>query len=453
MTTMTGKAVFTEGPILKPLLKFTLPIICTLFLQSTYGAVDLIVIGHFAEHGDISAVGNAGSFMLFITNFVIGLVMGMTVTIGNRIGGKKFDLAGRCVGSAVCFFGTVAVAVSVLLLIFSGTIADLLNINEGSRESFVQYLSICGGGMIFIVGYNMVAGIFQASGNSRRPFLFAFIACLINVVGDLLLVGVFGLGAVGVAIATVAAQACSVSMAFVTLRKKALPFAIKREYFRYHGQDILEVVRLGLPIGLQNSLTTLSFLFLISVVNGFGVLFSNGYAVGVKVQAFISIPLKAFCSSLSAFVAQNIGAGRPDRARKALAVGMASAFVVSVALFFVSWFGAPSLTRIFTPDPGSIATATQYLRGFSFDNIVGCFTFCFTGYYNGCRRTYYVLIQSMFAAFAVRVPFAYFMGQLPGVTMFHFGLAAPSASLAGLILYLCFFLHLRKKEGNLGLRS
>ncbi len=436
---------FTEGPILKPLLKFTWPIICSMFLQSAYSAVDLMILGKYAE-SSVAGVGNGGTIMTIVTNLTIGLVTGMTVAAGNRIGAGKNDEAGFCIGTGVCFFTALSAAISVIIMVFAGVFADYMNVPDVSRSAFLTYVRICGAGMIFIGGYNVIAGICQAAGNSKKPLIFAFIACVINIVTDYILVAIMGTGAAGAAIATVAAQACSVVFAFSTLKKTRFQFAWSKELFRFRKAESLEIIKLGLPIGLQNSLTSFSFTIIIRTVNSFGMAFATGYSAAVRIVAFLCIPLKAFSVSLSAFIAHNFGAKKYERARKSLHVGMLCSFALSIVLMAVTWFGAEVFARLFVTTDDYIAATAGYLHGFCFDNLIGCFTFCLTGYLNGCRRTTLVMIQSLFAAFCIRAPFALLMAGIPGVTMFHFGLAAPAASLAGCIFYMICLAVIRKKD-------
>ena len=416
-----------------------------MFLQSAYSAVDLAILGKFAEES-VAGVGNAGTIMNIVTNLTIGLVTGMTVAAGNRLGAKEHESAGRCIGSGVCFFTVYAIALSVILIVFAGPFAAFLKVPDASLKGFLVYVRICGAGMIFIAGYNVIAGICQAVGNSKKPLIFAFIACIVNIITDYLLVAVFKTGAAGAAIATVAAQCCSVILAFRILKKTRFQFEWKRELFRFDGKDIKEIVKLGLPIGLQSSLTTFSFTIVIRAVNRFGMVFATAYSASVKIIGFICIPLKAFSISLSSFVAHNYGAKEFERTKRSLYTGMASAFVLSVILFVITKIGARFFASLFVSSEEYIDATADYLNGFCFDNLVGCFTFCLTGYLNGCRKTTVVMFQSLFSAFCARAPFAVLVARLANVTMFHFGLAGPVASAAGLIFYLVYFLITRKKR-------
>lgn len=437
---MQKKNTFTEGPILAPLIKFTVPIILALLLQSMYGAVDLMIVGQFAgDAGSVSAVSTGSTMMNLPMMLVFGLTMGSTVLIGRRIGEENYDEAGRIVGTSVVLFGTVAVIVTVLMMALCHPFARLMQVPPEAYDYTIQYVMICAAGTIFIVAYNVLSGIFRGLGNSTLPLIFVAIACVVNIVGDLVLVAGLGMGAAGAAIATVLAQAVSVLLSLVIIRRTKLPFKFKTSYIRFNGYNIGQIFKLGSPIALQDLLTSLSFLVVNAVINDMGVITSAGYGVAQKIVGFILLIPSAFGSAMSAFVAQNIGAGQPKRARKALLYGMGSALSVGVFMFLLSFFFGELLAVIFTHDAAVVTACAEYLKGFSFDCMLVCLLFCFTGYFNGCGKTLFVMIQGLVGALLVRMPFAYLMSLRPEPTLFSIGLATPLATVVSVVLCIIYF--------------
>lgn len=437
---MQKKNTFTEGPILAPLMKFTVPIILALLLQSMYGAVDLMIVGQFAgDAGSVSAVSTGSTMMNLPMMIVFGLTMGATVLIGRRIGEENFDEAGKIVGTSVALFGVVALVITALMLILCHPFARLMKTPAEAYDSTIQYVMICACGTVFIVAYNVLSGIFRGLGNSTLPLIFVAIACVVNIIGDLLLVAGFGMGAAGAAIATVLAQAVSVLLSLVIIRRTRLPFKFKTSYIRFNGFNIAQIFKLGSPIALQDVLTSLSFLVVNAVINGMGVVTSAGYGVAQKVIGFILLIPSAFGSAMSAFVAQNIGANQPKRARKALLYGMGSALSIGVFMFILSFFFGDLLAIVFTKETDVVAASAEYLKGFSFDCLLVCLLFCFTGYFNGCGKTLFVMIQGLVGALLVRMPFAYLMSLRPEPTLFSIGLATPLASLTSIVLCILYF--------------
>lgn len=194
----------------------------------------------------------------------------------------------------------------------TNAIVALMQVPAAAVAPARQYLFICACGLVFITGYNMVSGVLRGLGDSKRPMYFVLVACIINIVGDLLLVGVFGLGAAGAALATVAAQGVSLALALAVLRRRDFPFDFKRRSFRIQGDKAARILRLGLPVAVQNVLVTLSFLIITAIVNHMDVL-AQSAAVGLveRITGFIMLFPIAFQSAISAMTAQNMGAGRP----------------------------------------------------------------------------------------------------------------------------------------------
>lgn len=446
---MQKKNTFTEGPILLPLVKFTFPIILALLLQSMYGAVDLMVVGQFAgDAGSVSAVSTGSTMMNLPMMIVFGLTMGSTVLIGRRIGEKNYDDAGRIVGTSVALFGVIALVITALMLALCHPFAKLMQVPEEAYDSTIQYVMICACGTVFIVAYNVLSGIFRGLGNSTLPLIFVAIACVVNIVGDLVLVAVFGMGAAGAAIATVLAQAVSVVLSLVIIRRTNLPFNFSAHYIRFNRQHIGQIFKLGSPIALQDVLTNVSFLVVNAVINNMGVITSAGYGVAQKVTSFILLIPSAFGSAMSAFVAQNIGANQPKRARKALFYGMGSALSIGVFMFFLSFFFGDLLSEIFTREQAVVAASAEYLKGFSFDCLMVCLLFCFTGYFNGCGKTMFVMVQGLVGALLVRMPVAYLMSLRTEPTLFSIGLATPLASLTSIILCILYFRKTERKASQ-----
>ena len=436
---------FTEGKILSPLVRFMLPIVGALFLQAMYGAVDLMVVGLFGDASSLSAVSTGSSIIQMVTMFVSGLTMGTTILIGRHIGENDPKRAGKTVGAAICLFVVVAVVVSVLMLALAMPLTQVMQVPEEAIGQCVSYLQICGAGMIFVTAYNVISGIFRGIGNSKLPLIFVAIACVVNIIGDLLLVGVFHMDVAGAALATIAAQAVSVILSLVIIKRTGLPFEFNKKMIRFHKHEIKSMLMLGLPIALQDTLTSLSFVLVNSMVNSLGLLSSAGYGIASKVINFIMLIPSAFMQAMSAFVAQNIGAAKPERAKKALFLGMGTALCVGTVMFLIGCFGGSLLSAIFSTDPQVIAASASYLRSFSLDCIITCVLFCFMGYFNGCGRTKFVMIQGLIGAFGVRIPLSYLICRTVG-SLFLMGFATPAASLVSGIICIFYYRYLRNKE-------
>ena len=443
---------FTEGKIFSPLIRFSIPVLVALFLQAMYGAVDLLIVGRFG--GDaadvfVSAVSTGSQIMMTLTVVITGLSMGLTVYVGEKIGAGRREEAGEVIGSGISLFGIISLILTVVLVLTS---ADLVRMMRAPAEAFgntVWYVAICSAGTLFIVAYNLVGSIFRGIGDSKIPLLTVAIACVLNILGDLLLVAVFHMGAVGAALATVFAQAMSVVLSLFVIRKRSLPFTFSRKCIRPKAVHIRSILRLGTPIALQDLLVSISFLVILAIVNELGLTESAGVGIAEKVCAFIMLIPSAFMQSMSAFVAQNMGALKYDRARKALWYGIASSLAVGIVVGYFSFFHGDILAGIFAKDASIIAPAVAYLKAYAIDCVLTAFLFCFMGYFNGCGNTTFVMIQGIIGGICVRLPVSWAMSKVMPVSLFRIGLATPISSAVQILLCVGFFLAVqRTRQGK-----
>lgn len=437
---------FTEGKILSPLIRFALPILLALFLQAMYGAVDLLIVGQFGTPADVSAVATGSQIMQTITTVLVGLSMGITILIGQRIGEGRPQEAGRAVGSGICLFTSVALVLTLLMLLFSKSLAALMHAPEAAFDQTVAYVQICSAGTVFIVAYNVLGSIFRGIGDSKVPLITVAIACVFNIVGDLLFVAVFHMAAAGAALATVIAQAASVLLSFFVIRRRKLPFTLTKKLVCFDWRMIRKILFLGVPIAFQDLLVSISFLVIMAIVNSLGLIASAGVGVAEKLCAFIMLVPSAYMQSMSAFVAQNIGARKAERAKKALLYSILSSLAAGLLMAYLSFFHGSLLASVFAGDAEVINAAADYLKAYSIDCILVSFLFCFVGYFNGCEKTTFVMLQGVIGAFCVRVPVSYLMSRIPGVSLFHIGLATPASTTIQILLCLFYYQLLRRAE-------
>ncbi len=442
------ESTFTEGKIIKPLLTFAFPVLFALFLQAMYGAVDLLVVGKFASSVDVSAVSTGSQIMSTLTNLVSSFAMGTTILLGQQIGAGEKKKGGKTVGNAMLMFAVIGVVMTIILVVFASEICQIMNAPTEAFEQTVSYVRICGGGMIVIIAYNLIGCIFRGLGDSKTPLATVAIACVFNIAGDLLLCGIYGMGAKGAAIATVFAQVVSVIISYFIISRKELPFTIERESFAIYKPYLGKMVRYGAPIALQDLLVNISFLIILAIVNSMGLVASAGVGVAEKVCAFIMLISVAFMQSMAAFVAQNYGAGKMDRAIKALRGGVMISFGIGVVMCLLTFFYGDVMAGIFSSDREVVLAAADYLKAYAIDCLFTAVFFCFIGYYNGIGRTKFVMVQGIIGAFGARVPISYLMSRRPGASLFQIGLATPASSILQLILCVGFMIYLRNEGKN-----
>lgn len=449
-TTETSKEIsFLNGSIFKSLIRFALPVLGALILQAAYGAVDLLVVGWFGDASSISAVGTGSSFMQMVTFIITSLAMGSTVIIGQHIGEQKPKEAGNTVGTTILLFAVIGIVMTLLLELLTGKIVSLLQVPAESVDKAILYLRICSAGILVIIAYNVISGILRGVGNANLPFLFVGIACVVNIIGDLLLVGVCKLDVAGAALATVLAQLVSVILSAAILRRQKLPISFSLSQCRIYAWELKRILNVGVPIAVQETMVQISFLVINSIVNRMGLMPSAGYGIAQKIISFIMLVPSSVMQSVSAFVAQNIGAGQKDRARKGFLTAMSIGCATGVIIFFAGFFGGGALSSLFTNDREVIAQSADYLRGFSIECILTCVLFSSIGYFNGMGRSIPVMIQGISSAFCIRIPVSIFMSRLPNASLFLVGMATPITTVYGILFFMICFARLRKEDRRL----
>lgn len=446
---MNDRQDFTTGSIPQKMLQFMLPILGALILQAMYSAVDLLIVGKFGTTAGISGVTTGSSIMNLFTFMVCALTTGVTVVMGRYIGEGRTKRLGALIGNATCFFAVTALALTVLLLLFARPIAVLMQAPAEALDLTVLYIRICGAGFLFIVLYNFISSIFRGLGDSNMPLIFVGIACVVNILGDLLLVAGLHMNVAGAAIATVGAQAVSVVFSLIIIRRKRLPFQITRKDFRLGG-EIGVFVKVGAPLALQEVLTNLTFLALCAFINRLGLDASSGYGIAQKIQSFIMLIPSSIMQSMASFVAQNVGAGKESRAKGAMKCGMAFGAAVGVVIAYVAFFHGDALAALFANDRAVIARAFEYMKGFAPEAVVTSILFSFMGYFNGHSRSLFVMLQGLAQSFLVRLPMSYVMSVRPDASLTGIGLAAPAATIFGILLCVIYYTWMQRdmREGG-----
>ena len=439
------KADFTQGNILKKLVAFMMPILGALILQAAYGAVDLLVVGRFGSTSGLSAVSTGSQVLNLVTFVVIQFAMGITVLIARYLGEKRPERIGAVIGGGAVVFTMMSVALFIAMVGFARPISVLMQAPAEAVDLTASYVRICGAGIFFIVAYNLLSAIFRGLGDSKSPLLFVLVACIVNIIGDLVLVAGLHMDAAGAAIATVTAQALSVVFAVMLLLKKALLFAITKKDFRLNTQ-CRKFLKIGLPLALQEFLTQISFLALCAFVNRLGLEASSGYGVACKIVNFAMLVPSSLMQSMASFVSQNIGAGKKKRAKQSMFTGIGVGLAVGCVVFVLVLFKGDVLCSAFSTDAAVIRNGFAYLKGFAPETLVTAILFSMVGYFNGNNKTVWVMTQGLIQTLLVRLPLAYFMSIQPNASLTKIGLAAPVATTVGIFLNVGFFIYLNRAE-------
>lgn len=446
---MNSKGDLTQGRVVPTLLRFTLPFLLSSILQTLYGVIDLLVVGRFANAAAMSAVSVGSIVFSTITFIAIGLTTGGTVLVGQYLGAGEHGEAKDTASTIFSLYALIAVGMTAVFLALAGPILRLLNTPEEAFAQALTYVRICTGGLIFTFGYNCVACVLRAQGDSKHPLYFVAVACVFNIIGDLVFVGGLRLGAAGAAIATTLGQLLSFITGIIFMRRSNNSlFAFRRGDFRICPGKPKKLLGLGIPISLQEGLVMISFLIIEAIVNDMGVVSSAAAGVSDKLFNIGVLPSTAFSSSIAAMVAQNIGAGKYDRARVCTRVGVVFSFAVGIAVFIWLKAAPASAVRIFTGDSEVIAAACDYLHFYAYEYLLCSMVFPINGLINGSGHTRFTLANNLASTFIVRVPLVLlFFFLIDGVSLYHIGLALPFASLVQLIAAGIYYFSGKWKKG------
>lgn len=440
------KGDLTTGNVFKRLVGFALPFLFSSFMQAFYGAVDMWTIGMFGTTANLAAVNTGAQVTQIVTGFCVGISMGTTVLIGHSVGAKDQKTADRAVGNSVWVFMVLAIILAPIMILGAGSITHLLQTPEEAISGASVYIRICGAGVPFIVAYNVISAILRGDGNSRMPMVFIGIACFVNVVGDLLLTGLLGYGVIGVAIATVTAQAVSSLVGIIYLWKKGLSFPITKGGFALSAICIRRILFTGLPIAAQDTLINISFIAITVIANTRGITDASAVGVAEKLIQLMFLFPTAMMSALSAFTSQNVGANKESRAILAVKYGIVMTLAFGILSCTLSQIAGEPMASFFSTDEAVIHATAEYLRTYSIDCVIVAFSFCLNGYFCGIGKSIIVFIHNSISSFGVRIPLAMLFNNMFRESMLPMGLASPIGSLVSLAICCGFLFWLNRKH-------
>lgn len=427
----------TEGAVYGTLARFALPFLLANFIQALYGAVDLAVVGWFGTAADISAVSTGTQVLQILLSMVSGLTLGGTVLIGRYYGAGDKQKVQDTVNNTLGLFTYAGILFTVLLLVFCDPVLRALQTPIQAFAGAQSYVRVAACGTLFVFGYNAVSAVLRAMGDSQSPLRFVAVACAANVLLDVLLVGALGMGPAGAALATILSQGISLGYAVLHIRHKRPEIQLGLNVLRLSSRLSGRILAVGFPVSLQETLVQISFLFIAAIVNGMGVNASAAVGVCSKFDGFAMLPPSAFGAALAAFAAQNLGAGRPERAKKALTASIGMSLAAGAVFFLWGQLSPLSIMGIFRADAAVAQAGALYLQSFSIDFLLVCFVFCMNGFFNGCGKTGFTMAVSLISTIGLRIPLAALLGGNGG--LYGLGFAAPAASLFSILFCLLYF--------------
>ena len=399
----SGEGTLTEGVIWKKLLMFAFPILLGNIFQQLYNAVDALIVGHFMDNSALAAVTSSGSLIFMLVGFFNGIAIGAGVVIARFYGAKDHQGLKLAVHTDIAFGLVAGVILTILGVSFTPTILQWMGTPENVLPNSISYFRFYFLGAIFVVMYNICVGILQAVGDSKHPLYYLIVSSLLNVVLDLLFVGVFRWGVWSAAFATSLSQGVSVVLCLRRLMKYDTPYRLYLRQIRFHLPTLRNVIRFGLPSGVQNSIIAFANLIVQSNINRFGDAAMAGCGSYAKVEGFAFLPITCFAMALSTFVGQNLGAKQYDRVKKGVRFGVLCsvtlAELVGVAIFF---FGN-DLVALFRNDPDMVAYGARQARVEALAYFLLAFSHCIAGIMRGAGKATVPMFTMLISWCAIRI--------------------------------------------------
>lgn len=429
----------TTGSVLKTVLSFALPFLLSYFLQTLYGLADLFIIGQFNGVESTTAVSIGSQVMHMITVMIVGLAMGSTVLIGKAVGAGEKENVSVAIGNTVILFLGVSVAFTGLLLAFAGPIVSVMSTPKEAVQGTVIYLTICFIGIPFITAYNIISAIFRGMGDSKSPMYFVAVACVFNIILDFLFIGVFHLGPAGAALGTTLSQTISVLISLAVIFRSKMGISLKKKHFKPHKRVMGQLLKVGLPVALQDGFVQIAFLIITVIVNQRGL--NDAAAVGIveKIISFLFLVPSSMLSTVSAVGAQNFGAGKDGRARKTLYYAIGITVSYGMLAVIVMQCASGFFVGLFSGNPEVIRLGTQYMHGYVWDCILAGIHFCFSGYFCACGKSILSFIHNIISITCARIPLAYLASIHFPDTLFPMGLATATGSFVSVIICVSIF--------------
>ena len=444
------KKDLTTGSVLGNILFFSLPYLLSYFLQTLYGMADLFIIGQFEGVAATTAVSVGSQAMHMITVMIVGLAMGTTVNIGQAVGAGDQKRAAAAIGNSVLLFMTLSAAWAGLLLFWVKPIVEVMSTPSEAVKGTEAYLRICFLGIPFITAYNIISSIFRGMGDSKSPMYFIAVACAANILLDYLFMGVFHMGPAGAALGTTLSQTISVLISLAVIRRRELGISVKKSDFRLNRLVMGQILRIGVPIAMQDGLVQIAFMIITVIANRRGL--TDAAAVGIveKVITFLFLVPSSMLSTVSALGAQNFGAGKKKRAVLTLRYGILISAGFGAFVSAAVQLTAEPVVGLFTADPAVMMAGGRYLRGYIWDCIFAGIHFCFSGYFCACGRSELSFLYNILAILLVRVPGVYLTSVMFPHTLLPMGLATAAGSLLAVMICIIAFMWIERQGAESG---
>lgn len=420
----------------RELIVFSIPLFLSYLLQALYGSVDTIIVGQCASLGDIAGVTQGSQVMHILTQAISGISTGAVILIARYRGAGREEELRQTMQTVFSLFFYAALVLTGVMLLGNRGIIRLIELDAAAVRPMLNYLAVCELGLLFIFLYNCISAVLQAMGDSRHPLIFVGIACVLNVLLDLLFVAVLKMGAGGAALATVLAQIVSVVLSVRFLRRQNFMFDFRIRSLAISREKLRLLLKLGIPYAVQRAIVSTSFLAISGLSNGFGL--AEGSASGVvgKINNFATMPFSAMQTAVTTMAGKSLGAGQVDKAKRSLRIGLCICLAAGTVLFTIVQLFPQQCLAVFSSDGDILRVGVTFLRMYSIEYLLMPFTFSINAFLSATGHTWMPMINGLIASLILRVPlaklFSLFMG-FPGISL------GSSAAVLGAIISCCIF--------------
>ena len=440
----------TEGSVQKVLLRFAWPFLVSGIITALYGAVDMFVISHYTQAEVISGVATGTMVIQIVYTFIIAVSTGGTVLIGRKIGEKDDEGCARGAGTLMTLGLILGIALTIGIIAALEPILAVMRTPFDALPSARIYVKLAAIGIPFTVGFNIISAIARGFGNSTVPSIIGAVGAVLHIILAVLFVAVFGMAEDGVAIATSASQVATLVIIGVWILKKKFPFVFKKAHFKPHKLSIISIVKVAVPLWLQEVLIHISFMIIMAIINDMGVVASASVGLVNRVFSLGAIIPSAVGSAIAAITAQNLGAGKRERALKSLKYGIIYSIIIEGILVIWATIAPETITAFFAEGKQEVIVgAAAHLRSFSLDLLLVPIVFCMNAYLNACGKANFTMTHSLVGTFAVRVPLSFLFARIGSDvfnSLFLLGLTSPLASVASLCICIPYMIWYERKQ-------
>ena len=435
----TKQYSLTEGSIWKGMALFALPVFLGNLFQQLYNAFDAWCVGNYIGDTALAAVSSSGSLIFMMVSFFNGVAMGAGVIIAREFGAKQYDNMDKAIHTSIAFGMAAGTALTVVGVVFTPLILQWMRTPADVLPQSVVYFRYYFYGAIFTVMYNIFVGILHAVGDSKHPLYYLIFSTFLNIALDMLFVAGLGFGVGSAAIATTVSQGVSALLCFRHLLRIDAPYRVRWKKICFHKESLVEIIRYGLPSGVQNSVIAIANVVVQTNINSFGAAAIAGCGSYSKMEGFTFLPVTCFSQALSTFVGQNLGAGQYGRVKKGVAFGVVCSCGMAEIIGILSYVFAPQLIGFFSDSAEAIAFGTRHMRVICLFYFLLSFSHCIAGVMRGAGKATVPMFTMLACWCLLRVTYISvamrFVNQLTTVSW-----AYPITWTCSSIIFLIYFL-------------